>query len=378
MVRRGRIERVVRTADCPTTSARRFGTLLPGLVDPHVHLSFDAGERLEPPRSPDAMERLVERACDRMRKLARVGVTMVRDLGAPAGVCRRLDEESSSSSSSLPRFLGSSQPLTVPGGHLASFGSPVTSAREAREAVRRCVADGAKVVKVIMTGGRLTPGTEMGQACLSTELAVGIVDAAHDAGRPVAAHVHGTEGIRVAVAAGVDTLEHCSWTDRTGRVRRPVAGLIAEIRQRGQVIVTAGPLPPTLAHSSHGEFGVDRRGRRQVQLWKNARGAADRGAAVAIGTDSFFGTFPDASDLVQRAILMNRLAGWPSLDVLEAMTGTAARACAEPGRGELREGWSADLIGVAGDPIDDISALREVRLVLRDGQVVHDAVSACA
>ena len=204
--------------------------------------------------------------------------------------------------------------------------------------------------------------------------------AARAAGLPVAAHAHGTGGIRLAAQAGVRTIEHCSWTDPSGRVREPVQELLQQMRDQEQVIVAAGPLCPELvgwartADRPWPQVARRRRVRRQLRLWRNADQARARGVTVALGTDSLFGAFPDDDDLLVRAELSVSVGGWAPLHVLEALTGAGGRACGRPDRlGVLAPGAWADLVAVDGYPAEDVSALRRVQLVLRDGvPVVHN------
>jgi imidazolonepropionase-like amidohydrolase len=351
-----------------------YQTVLPGLVDSHVHIGFGTERGFDVPAPEAALGCAAQQAGITLRNLLRHGVTTVRDLGCPGPLFVRVRQELARAPLAAPRLFGSSAPITTPGGHLAVIGHPVSSAGEAHAAVGACASDGADVIKVVVTGGRYTRGTFMGRASMSRELLAAVVAAAHAAQLPVAAHAHGTEGIRLAVQAGVDTIEHCSWADTSNRIREPVQQLLQQMRDRGKVIVTAGPLCPELVDWARTgdrpwpHVARNRSVRRQLRLWRNAEDARARGVTVALGTDSLFGTFPDDDDLLVRAELLSSVGGWTPLHVLEALTGAGGRACGQPGRlGVLVPGARADLIAVDGNPAEDLTALRQIRLVLRDG-----------
>lgn len=373
-VRAGQISSVVADAVTVPPTALRLPFALPGLVDPHVHLAFPAGGPLDP--SAGTPEHLLEHACAVLEDLVACGVTTVRDLGCPAPLYRELRAVVDAEPSRYPRVVGSGPPITSPGGHLAGMGIEAATPGEASAAVARCLAAGAEVIKVVVTGGRMTPGSPMGRLTLEPAVLSTVVEEAHRSGVPVAAHVHGIGGIEAAVGAGVDTLEHCSWTDAGGRVRRPVRRLLAEMRERGQVVVTAGPLPSALVTrlASPGapvDAVLDRRTRRQVALWRNARTALAHGVTVAVGTDAMFGSIKGSRDLSARALLLPELAAWSLEEALAAVTASAAVACGlSDGSGFLASGAPADIVGLPADPSKDPGALLAARLVMRRGAFV--------
>jgi imidazolonepropionase-like amidohydrolase len=166
----------------------------------------------------------------------------------------------------------------------------------------------------------------------------------------VAAHAHAAEGIAQAVAAGVDTIEHCSWADRDGEIGPPSEALFAEMAARGQTVVSAGPLSgDMLTWFESGELPDTYRVRRQLALWRNARAAARAGVTVALATDSVFGAVADARDLDYRVRALTGLLDWPAVDVLEMVTGNAALALGRGDLGVLVEGAAADVAVFPGD-----------------------------
>lgn len=352
-------------------------TLLPGLVDSHVHLTLRLDEDLfsDPAALGDAAHR--EWALSVARRVLAAGVTTIRDLGAAGTLAQRVRDDIVAGRAPGPRMVTSGTPITSPRGHLWTIGIECSGANGVRAAVDRVAAEGADLVKLIATGGSLTPGTRMGRAQFSPDVVGAAAAHAHGRGLRVAAHVHGTEGIEQVVSGGVDTVEHCSWMDHGATVLHPVGDLISEMRRREQVAVIATPAP-TWIHDPHdwakphGALSPqEARYRRIARMWTNGRSVGAAGVAIAIGTDSFFGQYDDCSDLVHRAVALEQVAGWTPVEVLTALGPGGAAALGAPGRiGELVPGAYADVVAVRGDPTTRLAALWEVEAVYLAGRPV--------
>ncbi|MGP3769897.1 amidohydrolase family protein [Streptomyces sp. SDT5-1] len=206
------------------------GTVLPGLIDAHVHLCFDAGPDAVATLQAQDDETLFTAMAARARQLLHAGVTTARDLGDRNGLAVRLAQDTSTGAVAGPRIVPATTPLTPPGGHCWFLGGEVSGPDEARRLVRRNVETSARVIKVMATGGGLTKGgADSWESQFSDEELAAIVDEAHRAGLPVAAHAHGVDGIAAAVAAGVDSVEHCTWMTADGfEVRQDVLDRIVE------------------------------------------------------------------------------------------------------------------------------------------------------
>lgn len=207
------------------------GTVLPGLIDCHVHLAFDAGpDPVAAVRGADDMSLLLGMA-GRAQQLLATGVTTVRDLGDRGGLSVRLRDAIAAGVLRGPRILAATAPITPPGGHCWFFGGEVSGEEAIRDRVRRNAENGADVIKVMATGGGLTKGgPATWQSQFTTAELQSVVAEARRTGLPVAAHAHGTEGIASAVAAGVNTIEHCTWMVDGGFEMRAdvVADLVAK------------------------------------------------------------------------------------------------------------------------------------------------------
>ena len=390
LVTRGRIAWVGRAAEASRlaygeTDSFPGGCLVPGFIDAHVHLCFGYGADLTAPaEDPAALAATVALHC---RRLLTAGVTSVRDLGGVGGAVQQVREAIARCELDGPRIRCSGRPVTTAGGHLSSFGLAASGEEGVAAAVAAVAGEGADTVKIVATGGAGTPGTPLGRAQFSTGELRAAVRAAAGLGLPVAAHAHGTEGIARAVAAGVHTVEHCSWMDLAGDIGRPNPAVLAEMRRRRQIAVIAGPLPSALAgplpSALAGQLASPVRGaagavpaptppaaaaERTRAIWRNARVAREHGVAQALGTDALFGQFDDDHDLAWRAQGLVEHAGWPAAHVLEALWQGGAAALGSPGLlGAIAPGAHADLAVLGGDPRVDIRALHDVRAVYRAG-----------
>ncbi|MCX3061733.1 amidohydrolase family protein [Streptomyces beihaiensis] len=343
------------------------GTVLPGLIDAHVHLCFDAGTDPVATFQGQDDETLLDAMTARAGQLVAAGVTTVRDLGDRGGLALRLAGEVAAGRAVGPRIVSAARPLTPPRGHCWFLGGEVSGLAEIRDLVRENAAAGAHVIKVMATGGGLTEGgarTWESQFC-DEELAA-VVDEAHRAGLPVAAHAHGSDGIAAAVDAGVDTIEHCTWLTADGVDVR--ADVVDRIVEKGiHVCPTVSPnwrmLPKLL--------GTE----RVEPLFAAVRQMATAGARLIAGTDAGvqrarFGGLPAALTFYEHL-------GVPTDRVLAMATADAAAALGlDDVTGRLAVGYSADLLVVDGDPLADLAALTSVEAVVAAGRPVEVSAQA--
>lgn len=214
-------------------------TILPGLINSHVHLAFNVGlDRLEKLMAPVDELRLALSMAGRAQQLLNSGVTTVRDLGDRGGLTVALRESIDAGELAGPRILAATAPLTPPGGHCWFLGGgrwsgpdpPADPAQRCRRG-RRDQSDGVR--RQYDAGW-----AEMWQPQFSGEELRTVVEEAHRLGLPVAAHAHGTSSIRRAVAAGVDTIEHCTWLTGPG-VFEPDEQTVTDIVAAGIAVCTA-------------------------------------------------------------------------------------------------------------------------------------------
>jgi imidazolonepropionase-like amidohydrolase len=356
---------------CPVTHLP--GTaLLPGLIDTHTHLCGndqpDALDRL-PGLSPGELDRTIEAALT--RQLA-AGVTAVRDLGDSrwAVVDRHRHRPHG------PTVVAAGPPITSPGGHCAAMGGEASGVDALRRAVRERAERGADLVKIMASGGVMTPGTDIRACQFSLDELRAVVEEAHRLGLPVTAHAHALAAIEQCVAAGVDGIEHCSFMTDRGVLILPrlataiAAAGIAVCPTLGHDMDALASLPPAmLALAERVGITVEQ---RLAQI--GAQHAA--GMSFISGVDS--GINPvKRHGLLPTAIVELVTAGVPPATALASATGRAADACGLAGRtGRLRAGLHADLLLVGGDPATDITAIRDTRMVVSRGRIVRPAQTA--
>ncbi len=346
-------------ADVPVT-ALPGTTLLPGLVDTHVHLCGDGG-----PRALDQLPELTTAEVDRIvaaalqRQLA-AGVTTVRDLGDPGwAVVDRAPR-------SGPTVVAAGPPITSPGGHCWSMGGQARGAGALRAAVRERAERGAGVVKLMASGGALTPGTDM-SACQFTDDEVrAVVDEAHRLGLPVTAHAYPLTAVRQVLDAGVDGIEHCLGTTTDGWGIPP--DVTDRLARAGTAVcptlgTAAGSSPPPRILELIERMGVTE-GARAAEYARLHRA----GVTIVSGVDSGI-TPAKPHGILARAVASLVSGGMPAADALASATSVAARVCGLGGRtGRLVPGLDADLLLVDGDPVADPGALERVRLVVSRGR----------
>jgi imidazolonepropionase-like amidohydrolase len=371
-----RVESVIkRGASLPEVSVDRYPkATLPGLVDAHVHACLAYGEDLSQPPDDELITASIEVGKRSVSGMLAAGVTTARDLGARG--CTAQIVRNSLAPGRGPRLRVAGRPITSPDGHLAAFGRAVRGAKAASRAVDELVDEDDDLIKVILTGGTLTPGTDPSAAQFGLAEVRAVTERAATHGRTVAAHAHGVAGIELAVEAGVATIEHCTWATSGASPGQPVTKIVDRIARAGQVVVVAGPLPGALVGREPGhqvdKARKDSESERMRRVWSNAAALRDAGVQVALGTDSLFGQFPGWPDLALRAEAMVSLGGWGPLDIIGLMTkGGAAALGLSRSVGSLEPGFQADILVVDGDPSSDISSLRRVLAVYTAGQLVR-------
>ncbi len=350
-------------------------TVLPGLIDMHVHLSGDpGGDFRDEAVDPHEWATLVGAKNARITALA--GFTTVRDLGSPPLVGFALRRATEQGFIPGPRIVSSGPAISVIGGHgdVSGFRPEViralgvdntcTGAEQCAARVREFSRAGADLIKITATGGVLSQQARgLGQHFTDAEMK-SIVDTAHSLGLKVAAHAHSARGIEAAARAGVDSIEHGTFADSkaiaamkaSGSSLVPTLMAFTGIRERlGKNIYT--PVVEAKIRETLSEVG------------KAARAARAAGVPVVFGTDA--AVFEHGRN-AQELALMVELAGMsPAEAIASATTGAARLLGMEREVGRIAPGFSADLIAVGGDPLRDVRALEQVDYVMVRGKAIQ-------
>jgi len=354
-------------------------TLMPGVIDCHVHLSIDGAPDALGAAMADTEALAVVRMIGNAERTLAAGVTTVRDVGAKSHIdfsFRNAVREGVVPFS--PRLILSGIPVTMIGGHFWQMGREASGEDETRKAAREQLKAGADCVKLMATGGILTDGTEIGAAQLDEAEMRAAVEEAHKAGKIVAAHAHGAQGIKNAVRAGVTSIEHGYFLDEECKElmlehRTYLVATAAAVRLVVEHGVDAGIPCPVVRKAAS---AVDTQVETCRDAWKG-------GIPLAMGTDA--GTpFNRHGDNMQELETMVDHIGLSPMEAIEMSTMGSARLLGLDDRiGSVENGKDADLIVVDGNPLANISVLRDRRridavyqagdLVARHGEIVRRA-----
>jgi imidazolonepropionase-like amidohydrolase len=366
VVEGARIASVVDEASAPR--GRRVDlsgcTLLPGLINCHVHLCL--GAEADPLRvlrdEPAALTAL--KVLLRARQTLDAGVTTVRDLGGREYVELAVRRAVAEGLFPGPRILAAGRPVCMTGGHGSWLGREADGADDVRKAVREQLKAGADVIKIIATGGVMTPGVEPGSPQLTLEEMRAAVDEARKAGRLAAAHAQGASGIADAVEAGITTIEHGIFLTEE---------IIASMKRKGVFLVPTLAAPAAISTGGLAagipDFMVRKSDAVMPHHIASFQRAAEAGVRIAAGADSGTPLNLHGSLLPELELMVKH--GMTPLEAIRSATSVAAEALGLGGEtGRVAPGYAADLLAVAGEPAERIGALADVRLILARGAVV--------
>jgi len=335
------------------------GTLLPGLIDAHVHLAFDGGADPVATLAASDDETLLQAMRERAALLLSSGVTTVRDLGDRSHLALRLAEEIAAGTTPGPQIVSAGIPATPTGGHCHFLGGEVSGEQEIRALVRRNLDAGAGVIKAMVTGGGLTKtGPKSWESQFTPDELRALVTEAHEAGVPVAAHAHGTDGIAAAVEAGVDTIEHCTWMTGDGFDLRP--DVLQQIIDQGIAVCPAVSPHWQILPRFFGE-------ERAQAMFDLVRQMPEAGVRLIAGTDA--GVQRAGFNGLASALSFYAHLGLPNAQIIDMATSDAANSIGL-GRttGRIAPGLRADLIAVDGDPLTSLEALNACSTVFSSGR----------
>jgi imidazolonepropionase-like amidohydrolase len=377
LIEDGKIVSISSAADAklPSDAVRidlPIATVLPGFIDAHTHLTMDPKFGYETLALSTSRQALIGARNARLTLLA--GFTTVRNVGAKDFTDVALRDAIDAGDVPGPRMLVSGPPLSITGGHCdnnmlpfeyhATNDGVADGLAAVQHKVRENIKYGADLIKVCATGGVLSLGDNPQHSQYTLEEMKAIVADAHRLGRKVAAHAHGAEGIRWAVEAGVDSIEHGSYIDDSGiaAMKEHNTYLVPTLYLGDWMIDNAGftHLPPPLLAKARGVIPAAR---------KNIARAFAAGVKVALGTDA--AVYPHGLNAHEFEVMV-RL-GLTPLQSIQAGTLNAADLLGWSGKvGTLEPGAWADIVATDGDPLKDITALQRLKFVMKGGEVVKN------
>jgi imidazolonepropionase-like amidohydrolase len=358
-------------------------TVLPGLIDCHTHLGTRADNFDEINKFKRTPFQSAFAAVLNARRTLEAGFTTVRDLGSRPFLAVDLRESIDEGFLAGPRVVASGPGISITGGHgdLNKFAPQVRvmmfpderdfqiadGVDQVRHAVRAQVKYGVDVIKVHASGGVMSRGDAPGAPQFTVEELRALVQEAHALGRKVAAHAHGAQGIKNAVTAGVDSIEHGSLIDDEG-IRMMVESrtwLVSDVYNDDYLLGKAREIKLP-EESIEKERAIGRLQR------ENFARCVRSGVRVAFGTDA--GVYPHGDNARQFAVMVRY--GLTPARAIRSATSDAAELLGRSGDvGRLAPGHYADLIAVAGDPLRDVRALEQVGFVMKGGRVVKDGLT---
>ncbi|MXV62889.1 amidohydrolase family protein [Natronorubrum sp. JWXQ-INN-674] len=354
-----------------------YPAVVPGLIDAHVHLQ---GMREMDPMTwiTESSELGTARATADLRALLEAGFTTVRDVGSTTGLGLRQAVREGTIPG--PRIFTSGRTISQTAGHgdahflpyewIAEDGGGLSTladgADECRKEARKHIRNGVDVLKIMTTGGVLSEKDAPDQSQFIDAEVQALVEEAHRVGIPVASHAQGAPGIKTALRNGVDTIEHGFYLDEecldlfdeTDATFVPTLSIMHRLVEHGD---------------EHGvpDYGLEKARNAREAHFESVRRAYEAGIPIATGTD-FLGPelVPHGENALELELLVDEI-GMDERDALRSATRLAARTIPADDIGVLEAGARGDLLALGSDPIADISVVRDVEAVYRDGDLVH-------
>lgn len=344
-------------------------SLLPGMINCHVHLCNDGAADLFAQVANDSVPLATVRGVLNARLTLEAGITTVRDCGAASQIALEIGKAVDQGLIVGPRVRAAGRVVTMTGGHGHFIGREADGPDEVRKAVRAEIKGGANFIKVMATGGVLTPGVDPSQTTFQLEELQAAVEEAHKAGRPAASHAIGNRGIKNALRAGIDSIEHGFYLDdeAINLTLKNDSFLVPTLIAVDQIVSNGAKrgIPDWVVRKAESESGHHQ---ESFVL------AVKSGVKIAAGTDA--GTpFNPHGDLALELIKMVEFGLSPMMAVVAATSNAARLLRMDDQIGSIEKSKIADLILVPGDPLSDIGAMRSPTFVMKSGNVIRNEVS---
>lgn len=345
-------------------------TLIPGLMDMHVHLTFDAEDNFLASRG-NSVPRNTVKAVKNARKTLMAGFTVVRNLGAGGYAVIGVRDGIDAGEIPGPRIWAAGYAVGITGGHCDdNFSPPEAQSKSAgvadgpwavRAKVRENIKYGANTIKVCATGGVFSKGTKVGIQQLTEDEIRAAVEEAHMRGLVAAAHAHGTDGIKAAIRAGVDSIEHCSFMDEEAIKLALEFGtyLSCDIYNTEYTLAfgEANGVP---------EENINKEKQVSAAQRESFKQAVEAGANMVFGSDAAIYPHGDNGKQFSRMV---RFGMTPMQSIQAATVNSAALLKQEDKLGQIKAGYLADIVAVDGNPLENIDLMENVSFVMKDGVV---------
>lgn len=344
--------------------------VLPGLIDGHLHLSFSASMQPVTELLEDTHSVILMREIQAAQTALRSGITTVRDCGAKGMSILELRDFIRRGEMQGPDIITAGMPVTVTGGHCNFCGLEADCKVEVVKEVRSLLKEGVDYIKVMVSGGNMTPGSNSMIDQYDQETLTAIVKEAHERGKKVAGHVHSVKGIACAVRAGFDILEHCSFKSEDGEDYR--TELVDEMKERGIAVNPA----MGKAYILSAELAAPQPDK--VAMWADFQQSRFSTTArmYRAGIPIFAGTDAGCKntkfhELYLTLNMLEKKVGMTREDVLVSATSLAARVLGINGwAGSVEAGKQADIIATAENPLESLLNLKDITMVLKRGERV--------
>lgn len=334
-------------------------TVVPGLIDSHVHMTLDPSIVAVDKQLNQTDDEIRNKMPDRAKAMVAAGITTARDLGGGNWLELELRDRIHKGEIPGPRMLCAGRPITSPEGHCHFWGGEAHNTDEARQIIEDNDLRNVDLIKIMATGGMFTVKSHPGRAQFNVQELSKIVEYAHSKNYQVAAHCHGSEGIRDAVIAGVDTIEHCSWMDRDGRRGEYLHDVVLGMAQLGiWVSPTVNANWARFMKFDRSHLGMIRQQFREMRA---------TGVGFIASTDA---GIPNVHhhDLPKALSVFSTYADMSPVETLRSATSDAARALnIDHLTGTITPGKVADLILVENDPLSDLSVMQHPTSVFARG-----------
>lgn len=334
--------------------------IMPGLIDCHVHLVCDGSDNPESTVLSSDNEFVSLLAYKNALDTLKLGITTVRDVASPDKTIINLRNAINQNLLKGPLILSSGPAICMTGGHVSYMGVEADGADEVRKASRKILKNDADLLKVMVTGGIATQGEEPGSLQLNLEELTAATEEAHKKNKKIAAHAQGLEGIMNCIKVGIDTIEHAIYADKES---------LHMMKEQNIFLVPTMIVMRRLASSKEVPAWIAEKAKNVIEPHQEMlRNAIEIGVKIATGTDC--GSPVTPPEYYFDELIIMEEAGMEPMDVIKASTKIAAECLGLERRGVLANDFKADLIILNENPLNDLTVLKDMKKVMKDGEVI--------